>query len=221
MSFGNSNTKNFTVPPCSGVASATTNAYGCQFPNIKGISTKKPYPAIGSSSHGRTRRILREAWNGGNSAAAESALQGKNNCINQRSFRAAMNAGDLMSRKNYSCGGPDMIGSGNPGSNKMTTKDGGQSKRNCNESKKGCPNGEEVPPATCNVKYVYDSSNYTRYLKERADNRGYTSVIGGKTGKYGNNQMIPLGNWRKNIGFDYSVGGANNGAFTTFNRVRH
>ena len=66
-----------------------------------------------------------------------------------------------------------------------------------------------------------DSSNYTRYLKERADNRGYTSVIGGKTGKYGNNQMIPLGNWRKNIGFDYSVGGANNGAFTTFNRVRH
>ena len=123
---------------------------GC-FPNIKGISAQKPYPMIGSQERGTTRRILREAWNGGNSAAAEFALQGGNKCINQRSFRAVMNAGDLMSRKNYSCGGPDMIGSGNPGSNKMTTKDGGQSKRNCKDGKAGCPDGIDIPPATCNV----------------------------------------------------------------------
>lgn len=202
-----------------------------KYPNIKGISVKKPYPTVGSQERGTTRRILRETWNGGNSAAAEFAIQGGNNCINQRSFRAVMNAGDLMSRKNYSCGGPDMIGSGNPGSVKMTTKDGGQSKRNCKQGKDGCPDGIDIPPATCNVKYVYDSSNYTRFLKERASNRGYTYTIGGKYGKYGNNQTLPalpLAGWRNNInpphhtggGFDYSYGGANNSAFTAYNRVR-
>ena len=101
---------------------SNTNVPRGKYPNIKGISVKKPYPTIGSQERGTTRRILREAWNGGNSAAAEYAIQGGAKCINQRSFRAVMNAGDLLSRKNYSCGGPDMIGSGNPGSNKMTTK---------------------------------------------------------------------------------------------------
>ena len=207
---------------------SNTNVPRGTYPNIKGISVKKPYPMVGSQERGTTRRILREAWNGGNSAAAEFAIQGGNKCINQRSFRAVMNAGDLMSRKNYSCGGHDMIGSGNPGSVKMTTKDGGQSKRNCNESKAGCPDGIDIPPATCNVKYVYDSSNYTRFLKERASNRGYTYTIGGDTGKYGKNQVLPLANWRKNInpprhtggGFDYSHGGANNAAQTAYSRVR-
>lgn len=206
----------------------TNNVPRGTYPNIKGISVKKPYPTIGSQERGTTRRILREVWNGGNSAAAEYAIQGGAKCINQRSFRAVMNAGDLMSRKNYSCGGPDMIGSGNPGSVKMTTKDGGQSKRNCNEAKDGCPNGKQIPPATCNVKYVYDSSNYTRYLKERASNRGYTYTIGGAQGKYGNNLTLPLAGWRKNInpknqtggGFDYSYGGSNSSAFTAYNRVR-
>ena len=209
----------------------TNNVPRGTYPNIKGISVKKPYPTIGSQERGTTRRILREVWNGGNSAAAEYAIQGGARCINQRSFRAVMNAGDLMSRKNYSCGGPDMIGSGNPGSVKMTTKDGGQSKRNCNEAKEGCPDGKQIPPATCNVKYVYDSSNYTRYLKERASNRGYTYTIGGTQGKYGNDQrlpLLPLAGWRRNInppnqsggGFDYAYGGANNSAFTAYNRVR-
>ena len=206
----------------------TINVPRGTYPNIKGISVKKPYPTIGSQERGTTRRILREVWNGGNSAAAEYAIQGGAKCINQRSFRAVMNAGDLMSRKNYSCGGPDMIGSGNPGSVKMTTKDGGQSKRNCNEAKDGCPDGKQIPPATCNVKYVYDSSNYTRYLKERASNRGYTYTVGGAQGKYGNNLTLPLAGWRKNInppnqsggGFDYAYGGANNSAFTAYNRVR-
>lgn len=186
---------------------------GC-YPNIKGASVKKSYPTVGSQERATTRQILRQVWNGGNSYYAEKALQGGNKCINQRSFRAVMNAGDLMSRKNYSCGGPDMIGSGNPGSNKMTTKDGGQSKRDCAPAKDGCPNGIEIPPSTCNVKYVYDSSNYTRYLKERASNRGYTFAVGGSKAQ------LPLAGWRKNAGYDYSYGGANNGSFTAINRVR-
>ena len=104
-----------------------------------------------------------------------------------------------------------MIGSGNPGSNKMTTKDGGQSRRDCADAKEGCPNGNEIPPSTCNVKYVYDSSNYTRYLKERASNRGYTFTVGGSKAP------LPLAGWRKNAGYDYSYGGANNGSFTAIN----
>jgi hypothetical protein len=30
-----------------------------------------------------------------------------------------------------------------------------------------------VPPSACNVRYVYDSSNYTKFLKERAMNKNY------------------------------------------------
>jgi hypothetical protein len=33
-----------------------------------------------------------------------------------------------------------------------------------------------VPSATCNVKFVYDSSDYTTYLKQKALNKNYNDV---------------------------------------------
>ena len=36
--------------------------------------------------------------------------------------------------------------------------------------------GSGIPPASCNVKYVYDSSNYTRYMKEKAINKVYNDL---------------------------------------------
>jgi hypothetical protein len=37
-----------------------------------------------------------------------------------------------------------------------------------------------VPSATCNVKYVYDSSDYTTYLKQKSLNKNYNdSTFGG------------------------------------------
>ena len=33
-----------------------------------------------------------------------------------------------------------------------------------------------IPAAACNVKYVYDSSDYTTYLKQRAVNKNYNDL---------------------------------------------
>jgi hypothetical protein len=35
------------------------------------------------------------------------------------------------------------------------------------------PDNTGVPSSTCNVKYVYDSSDYTRFRKLQASNRNY------------------------------------------------
>ena len=70
----------------------------------------------------------------------------------------------------------------------LTLKDGGQDQR-CD--------GTGVQPSSCNVKYVYDSSDFIRFKKLQAKNRGYTN------------------------GADYSYGGANNGTTkSVLNRVR-
>jgi hypothetical protein len=33
-----------------------------------------------------------------------------------------------------------------------------------------------IPAAACNVKYVYDSSDYTTYLKQKAINKNYNDL---------------------------------------------
>ena len=184
-------------------------------PNIKGVSIIKPRPTLASQERATTRKILREAWGKKGSIVAQLQANPKNQQGNLNvpklgsigNFRAVYNAGDLLSRVNYSCGGPDMIGSGPAGTLVMTTKDGGQSKRNCD--------GSGVPPQTCNVRYVYDSSNFTRFKREQAVNRSYTFYAPNYNGSNGGNSVRRL-----NTGFDYSYGGANNGAFTAISRVR-
>ena len=39
--------------------------------------------------------------------------------------------------------------------------------------------GSDIPPAACNVKYVYDSSDYVRFLKQQAVNRNYNDYSNG------------------------------------------
>jgi len=56
------------------------------------------------------------------------------------------------------------------------------------------PDNSGVPSATTNVKWVYDGSDYTKFKKQQAANRNYN---------------------------DSSYGGANNGAYTAWSRVRH
>ena len=63
-------------------------------------------------------------------------------------------------------------------------RDGGQSKSGCDDS--------GIPPSTCNVEYVYDSSDFIRFKRLQAINRGYAG-LGTNNG-------------------NYSSGGANNGA---------
>ena len=160
------------------------------YPNVKGASIQKPKPTVDTSERSRDRFVLRNAWNTNTlNRTGTVTIGGVTSNLKIGSFRAVNNAGDPLSRKHYSCGGSNMITS-RPGVMILTTKDGGQDKSNCD--------GSGVPPSTCNVKYVYDSSEFTKYKKLTAKNRGY---------------RFP--------GSDYTYGGANNGTTQSIiNRVR-
>jgi hypothetical protein len=89
-------------------------------------------------------------------------------------FRAVMNAGDLLGRINYSCGGTCQTPQSRPNMNGLKTRFGAISK-NCQPSVvySGLQQNKDIPAAACNVKYVYDSSDYTTYLKQRAMVKNY------------------------------------------------
>ena len=87
-------------------------------------------------------------------------------------FRAINNAGDLLSRENFSCGGSCQSFQSRPGLSGLKTHFGSVSV-SCKPS--AAYNSlqliQNVPAAACNVKYVYDSSDYTTYLKQKAFNK--------------------------------------------------
>ncbi len=126
-----------------------------------GIKGYMPKPVV-DSDHGnffsKTRLTLRRAWN----------TNSTNKLINVKRiitpFRAVTNAGDVLSRLNYSCGGNCQTFQSRPGMFGLKSRFGAIQSI-CDES--------ALPPSACNVRYVYDSSNYTRYLKERAMNKNY------------------------------------------------
>jgi hypothetical protein len=95
-------------------------------------------------------------------------------------FRAVNNAGDLLSRENYSCGGSCQTPQSRPGLNGLKTHFGSVSV-SCTPS--AAYNSlqliKNVPPAACNVKYVYDSSDYITYLKQKAVNKNYNDLSNG------------------------------------------
>ena len=157
------------------------------YPNVKGSSIQKPKPTVDTSERSRNRFVLRNAWN--TNTINRSGTVTINNVTSQLKsgpFRVVNNAGEPLSRKNYTCGGSNLVTS-RPGVMILTTKDGGQGK--------ACDN-TGVPPSSCNVKYVYDSSVYTKYRKLTAENRSYSKP-------------------------DYTYGGANNGTTqSVINRVR-
>ena len=82
-------------------------------------------------------------------------------------FRAVNNAGDILSRKNYSCGGSNQVAQSIPNVYGMKNSSGSVTK-NCNIT--------DVPVSTCNGKYVYDSSNYSTYLKQKAINKNFNDL---------------------------------------------
>jgi hypothetical protein len=83
-------------------------------------------------------------------------------------FRVVTNSGDLLSRNYYSCGGSSQVSQSRPGLFGLNI---GSIQENCD--------GSGVPPATCNVKYVYDSSNYTTFLKQQAIYKNYNDLSNG------------------------------------------
>ncbi len=95
-------------------------------------------------------------------------------------FRAVNNAGDLLSRENFSCGGSCQSFQSRPNMRGLKIRFGSTS-ISCTPSSayNSLQLNRSVPSATCNVKYVYDSSDYITYLKQRAVNKNYNDLTYG------------------------------------------
>jgi len=82
-------------------------------------------------------------------------------------FRAINNAGDLLSRKYYSCGGPCQTFQSRPNLKGLRGHFG---------AIHNVCDGTGVPPASCNGRFVYDSSDYSKYLKQKAIVSNYNDL---------------------------------------------
>ena len=95
-------------------------------------------------------------------------------------FRAVNNAGDILSRLNYSCGGSCQTPQSRPGLRGLKNHFGAV-QNSCTPS--AAYNTlqliNNIPAAACNVKFVYDSSDYTTYLKQQAVNKNYNDLTYG------------------------------------------
>ena len=123
------------------------------------MSTKngKPIP-LRTADQTNSRKILSNGWNQQN---VIGTINGNARVLTP--FRAADNLGDFLVRKNYICGGPNQI---NPGKTGTKTSIGSIISM--------CDNSG-VEGASCNPKFVSDSSDYVRFRKLRAMNKNYTA----------------------------------------------
>ena len=132
--------------------------------NLESFRGIAPPPVLGKVSDAEfemTRVTLREVWN--NTPLINGDI-GKYACT---PFRKKLNAGDILTRKNYSCGGGCQTPQSIPGIYSIKPRIG---------SIHSVCDDTFNPPASCNVKYVYDSSDYTTFLKNTAKNRNYNDL---------------------------------------------
>lgn len=97
-------------------------------------------------------------------------------------FRIVNNSGDLLSRQSYSCGGPCQTFQSRPGMFGLRSKFG---------SVQSFCDGTQIPAASCNTRYVYDSSDYAKYLKQKALSKNYNDLSYG-----GDNYSASQSKWR-------------------------
>lgn len=109
----------------------------------------------------QTRFLLKDAWN------TSYARKVNNNKSKTTPFRAINNCGDLLSRPYYSCGGPSQTFQSRPNLSGLKQRFG-HIQDQCD--------GSGIPPSSCNVRYVYDSSDYIRFQKQRAINKNYNDA---------------------------------------------
>lgn len=140
---------------------------------FNGYAPRQTITSQKDSEHAVTRRILRNSWNG----------HGAVGVVNQHArvitpFRAVMNLGDFLARKNYVCGGA------NPSAPVNTVRARG----NMGSIRSSCDT-TGVEGANCNPKFVADGSDYTRFKREQAFNRNYNDL---GYGGYNNGAFEPL-----------------------------
>ena len=133
---------------------------------------------VGSSERGRSRMVLREAM--GRTLWLKSAT-GSVGAIKTTPFRVAMNAGDIRGTVNK---GPD---------SRLPTPNQVNGPMVNTQQNKGDGVKHQDAAFTGNPKYVYDSSDYTKYKKLTDKLKQYN---------------------------DKSFGGSNNGSYSFLMRVR-
>jgi hypothetical protein len=135
---------------------------------IKGIMPQPIVDHDNSDEFAQTRFTLRDAWN-------TSRVNGSSNPKRMVGpFRAVNNAGDILSRQNYSCGGSCQTFQSRPGLSGLRQHFGSVS-TSCTADVFHSANqvNPAVPASACNTKYVYDSSDYIRFRKNQAFNKNY------------------------------------------------
>ena len=143
---------------------------------------------VGSSARGSSRIILREAFKTSNLNPCGSAYLP----VLCGPFRNANNAGDPLARKNQTCGGSNQVNnirraSTRAGSGVLA---GAIANTDCGKTTTigglvfttGNAPGQ-TPISTCNPKYVYDSSDFTRYKNLAAQNQTYNDKSFGGAGR--------------------------------------
>jgi len=154
----------------SGLPTATNNLGG----PFRGYSPQQSISNYKDSSNVMARKELVKSWN---TAYATGTVNGKKRITTP--FRAVTNTGDFLSRTNYICGGP------NPANNTHATAARqlglGGIMNACDATK--------IQPSSCNVKFVADSSDYTKFRRQTACNKNYNDL---KFGGYNHSAYVPL-----------------------------
>ena len=130
---------------------------------MRGLMVQQNLTSYHSDDYSQIRFTLRDAWN----TRVYSDRTGKPITPITTPFRAVNNCGDLLSRTNYTCGGNCLTYQSRPNLHGLKGRFGAVQYQ-CDKS--------NVPPSTCNVKYVYDSSDYVTYLKQKAINLNYNDI---------------------------------------------
>jgi hypothetical protein len=126
---------------------------------INGISPKQTLTNYKDGEQSLDRGVLRRGWNQLN---AIGTINGYKRVITP--FRAVNNLGDFLARPNYVCGGPNQVNASKPGW-----------KGHIGSIISQC-DGTGVAGASCNPRFVADSSDYVRFRKLRAMNKNYNDV---------------------------------------------
>ena len=114
---------------------------------------------IGSSERAQDRFSLVQGWNG---AAATGTINGYQRKIGP--FRAVNNAGDFLSRQNYTSGGSNQVNNVRGGLTGYKMLGGSIQPHKDNTG---------IPSSTCNPRFVYDGSDYIQFKKLQAVNRNF------------------------------------------------
>jgi hypothetical protein len=139
-----------------------------------GFKGRMPQPILdhdNTDTFARTRFTLVNAWN----TTKASGSSNPKRIITP--FRAVNNAGDILSRQNYSCGGSCQTPQSRPGMWGLRQRFGSTS-NSCRADIFWTANqiNPAIPSSTCNGKFVYDGSDYTKFKKNQAVNQNYNDL---------------------------------------------